>query len=141
MSISRRKFVADAGLAGAGLAIVPRHVLGNGFAAPSDRLNVAVVGVGGQGRANMINLASQNIVAMCDVDWNYADESLGRLDADVASRRRRLDATRDKPILDALGKPVPMLTALESARFIAQVDGMLLMQNEHLPRAQRYDDY
>src|SRR5438477_5668646 len=141
MTVSRRKFVTDAGLAGAGLAIVPRHVLGNGFAAPSDTLNVAVVGVGGQGRANRINLASQNIVAMCDVDWDYADESLGRRDADVASRRRRLDATPQNPILDALGKPLPMLTPLERERSTAQIDGMLRLKNEHLPRAKRYADY
>src|SRR6266542_5071651 len=138
MTISRRKFVTDASLAGAGLAIVPRHVLGNGFAAPSDLFNVAVVGVGGQGRANMINLASQNIVAMCDVDWSYADESFGRLDADIASRRRRLDATSEKPILDALGKPLPILTPLERERSTAQIDGMLRLKNEHLPREKRY---
>ena len=33
----------------AGLAIVPRHVLGRGFTAPSDTLNIAAVGVGGMG--------------------------------------------------------------------------------------------
>src|SRR5436309_7876132 len=141
MGISRRKFVKNVSVAGAGLAVVPRNVLGKGFAAPSDTLNVAVVGVGGQGRANMINLASQNIVAMCDVDWDYADESLGRLDADVASRRKRLDATPQNPILDALGKPLPMLTPLERDRSIAQINGMLRLKNEHLPRAKRYADY
>ena len=77
--MTRRSFVTDVGLAGAGLAIVPRHVLGKGFEAPSDRLNIACVGVGGQGRANLINLASQNIVALCDVDWDYAGQALDRL--------------------------------------------------------------
>jgi predicted dehydrogenase len=141
MSISRRKFVTDAGLAGAGLAIVPRSVLGKGFAAPSDLLNVAVVGVGGQGRANMINLASQNIVAMCDVDWDYAGQALDRLDADMASRRRRLDATTQNPILDALGKPLPPLSALERERSMQQLNGMQRLKTEHLPRAKRYADY
>ena len=50
--ISRRRFVADVSKAGAGVAafsIVPRHVLGRGYRAPSDTLNVACIGVGGMG--------------------------------------------------------------------------------------------
>ena len=48
---SRRGFLSTVGLATAGFTMVPRHVLGRGFQAPSDRLNIAVVGVGGRGRA------------------------------------------------------------------------------------------
>src|SRR2546422_3975841 len=84
---SRRKFVTDIGLASAGFAIVPRHVLGKGFEAPSDTLNVAFCGVGGQGRSNMINLASQNIVALCDVDWEYANKGFESLEKDRKSTR------------------------------------------------------
>src|SRR5438445_1627308 len=69
--MTRREFVKDAAMAGAGLTIVPRHVLGEGMTPPSDLLNIAGVGVGGMGRANLINLASQNIVALCDVDGGY----------------------------------------------------------------------
>jgi len=68
-TLTRRGFLANAAVAGAALTIVPRHVLGRGFTPPSDMLNIAGVGVGGMGRANLIALASQNIVAMCDVDW------------------------------------------------------------------------
>ena len=39
----------------------------------SDRVNIAGVGVGGMGRANMQALSSMNLVAMCDVDWSYVD--------------------------------------------------------------------
>src|SRR5206468_7271261 len=88
---SRRKFVADVGVAAAGLTIVPRHVLGRGFEAPSDTLNLAAVGVGGQGRSNMINLASQNLVAMCDVDWQYAEKGFAQLTGEMASLQKRLD--------------------------------------------------
>src|SRR5512142_1696670 len=90
---SRRKFVADVGLTTAGFAIVPRHVLGRGFMAPSDRMNIGVVGVGGQGRSDMINLASQNIVALCDVDWDYAGKSLDRLESDAEALQRRIEQT------------------------------------------------
>jgi predicted dehydrogenase len=79
-SLPRREFLKDAAIAAAGLTIVPRHVLGGtGYAAPSDTVNIAGVGVGGMGRQNMINLSSQNIVAMCDVDWGYCDKGFERL--------------------------------------------------------------
>ena len=48
-------------------------MLGRGHVAPSDRLNIAGVGVGGMGRINLLNLGvGNNIVAICDVDWGYA---------------------------------------------------------------------
>jgi hypothetical protein len=87
---SRRKFVTSVSLATAGFAIVPRHVLGRGFTAPSDTLNIAGVGVGGMGRQNLINLSSQNVVAMCDVDWD-AGKSMEQLD--TGSRRFRRGST------------------------------------------------
>src|SRR2546423_14033502 len=89
--LSRRRFLTDVAVAGAGLTIVPRHVLGRGQTAPSDRFNVAAVGVGGQGRSNLINLASENIVALCDVDWDYANKGFAALDADIANQQGRLD--------------------------------------------------
>ena len=72
-NISRRQFISSAATAAAGLTILPSRVLaGLGKAAPSDRLNIAGVGVGGMGRANLRNMASENIVALCDVDWKYS---------------------------------------------------------------------
>lgn len=57
----------------AAFSIVPSFaVSGLGHVAPSDKLNIAGIGVGGMGLANLKNLASQNIVALCDVDWKYA---------------------------------------------------------------------
>ena len=51
---SRRHFIATTASAAAAAAIVPRHVLGGpGFVAPSDKVNVAVIGVGGQGLHNV----------------------------------------------------------------------------------------
>lgn len=70
---SRRAFVKGAAMSAAAFTIVPRHVLGGkGFVPPSDKVNIAGVGVGGMGKSNLKNLASENIVALCDVDFNYA---------------------------------------------------------------------
>src|SRR5438128_8055402 len=81
--MTRREFVKDAAMAGAGLTIVPRHVLGKGMTPPSDLLNIAGVGVGGMGRVNLINLASTNIVAMCVVDWSFAGNELMGVHGDI----------------------------------------------------------
>jgi predicted dehydrogenase len=75
---TRREFVKTAAVAGAGLTIVPRHVLGLGFQAPSDTLNIAIVGVGGMGSSNAAAVMSQNIVAICDVDDVLLERSLTR---------------------------------------------------------------
>jgi predicted dehydrogenase len=80
--ITRREFVADAAKAAAALAvaptIVPRHVLGRGFLAPSDTLAIGCVGIGGMGMNNMNALAKggERIVAICDVDFPYVERSI-----------------------------------------------------------------
>src|SRR6188472_1248929 len=81
--ISRRKFVTTVAATGAGLTIVPRHVLGRGFQAPSDTVNIATVGIGGMGGSNTRNLMSQNIVAACDVDWGYAEARFKQYQTDL----------------------------------------------------------
>jgi predicted dehydrogenase len=73
--VSRRTFVGETAAMAAAM-IVPRHVLGRGFRAPSDTLNVAIVGAGGMGMSNAEQLVSQNIVALCDVDFGYVERSL-----------------------------------------------------------------
>jgi predicted dehydrogenase len=70
--ITRRDFMGGAAAATA-FTIVPRHVLGGpGRAAPSEKLNIAGIGVGGQGGGDLRNVSSENIVALCDVDWRHA---------------------------------------------------------------------
>src|SRR5580765_8197893 len=103
--VSRRTFLKNVGAGAASVAIVPRRVLGRGFTAPSDTLNIAAVGVGGMGRSNLVNLASENIVAMCDVDWDYANRGFAGLDAEMQSQQERLDRKEGSPKLDAQGRP------------------------------------
>jgi predicted dehydrogenase len=68
-TISRRAAVA------AGLApfVVARHVLGGaGYQAPSDKLRIACVGVGGVGGDYVTGCQSEEIVALCDLDHEYS---------------------------------------------------------------------
>src|SRR5215218_7450075 len=65
---SRRRFLAHAGAAGAaalGLRGVPARAQSR---PPSEKLNLAIIGCGGQGGENLRQVASENIVALCDVD-------------------------------------------------------------------------
>ncbi|MFN8583534.1 MAG: Gfo/Idh/MocA family oxidoreductase [Gemmatimonadaceae bacterium] len=73
--ISRRDFVADTSIAAAAFTIVPRHVLGRGFRAPSDTLNVACIGVGGMGYNDVKGMSIENIYALCDVDDRSAERA------------------------------------------------------------------
>lgn len=75
--ISRKDFLKNSALATAGFFVVPRHVLGgSGYTAPSDKLNIACIGIGGMGGNNTDALAElgENIYALCDVDEDYASD-------------------------------------------------------------------
>jgi len=68
---TRRDFIKTSSVAASAFFIVPRHVLGKGFIAPSDKLNIAGIGVGGKGKSDLASFAKSpnvNIVALCDVD-------------------------------------------------------------------------
>ncbi|MDR1645971.1 MAG: Gfo/Idh/MocA family oxidoreductase [Tannerellaceae bacterium] len=80
-SISRRSFLQRGTAAAAALTVVPNTILGksHGYTAPSDKLNIAAVGIGGQGNSNLRGVeGSENIVALCDVDWKYSKAVLDR---------------------------------------------------------------
>jgi len=78
VGFTRREFVGAAGVAVGAAMVVPRHVLaGSGTSAPSDKLNIAGIGVGGQGAGDIRSVSGgNNIVALCDVDTRRAAETL-----------------------------------------------------------------
>ncbi|MFH1264244.1 MAG: Gfo/Idh/MocA family oxidoreductase [Planctomycetota bacterium] len=81
-AFSRRDFIKQGTLlaGAAAVTIVPRHVLGGPRQiSPSEKMNVAGIGIGGMGGGNLRNLESENIVALCDVDPdNYAAGTIKR---------------------------------------------------------------
>ncbi len=70
--MKRRTFLRTAATVVAGFQIVPRHVLGQGQTPPSEKLNIAGIGIGGQGGGDLNEMKTENIVALCDVDWQKA---------------------------------------------------------------------
>ncbi len=72
--VSRRTFLGTTATAAAAFTVIPNHAMGSalGHRAPSDKLNIAVVGAGGMGNGNLKMVKpTENIVALCDVDWKY----------------------------------------------------------------------
>jgi len=75
-TLTRKQFLGKTAVATAGLTIVPSFVVsGLGYKPPSDKLNIAGIGIGGMGRTNLKHASTENIVALCDVDWKYADKT------------------------------------------------------------------
>ncbi len=71
--LSRREFMGGMAMAAAAFQVVPGSVLGlNGATPPGEKLNIAGIGVGGQGGSDINQMKSENIVALCDVDWAHA---------------------------------------------------------------------
>ncbi len=106
---SRRKFIRNSALVMSGISIVPRHVLGKGFIPPSDKLNIAVIGGGGKGYSDAVNVwnnGASNIAAICDVDWNMAAKAFEKFPKAKKYKdyRKVLDELKD---IDAITVSTP----------------------------------
>jgi len=86
--ITRRKFISKAIATSALFTIVPRSVLGGPkYIAPSDKLNIASVGIGGKGYSDVRGLSYENIYALCDVD----DQKAAKTFKDFPKAKRYTD--------------------------------------------------
>jgi len=100
LSITRRSFLANTTASIAAFTVVPGYVLGLRAAdSPNNKLNIAGIGVGRQGGDDLKGMTSENIVALCDVDFNYA--------AKTASLYPKARQYRDfRKMLDEMGKEI-----------------------------------
>ena len=107
---SRRSFIKNTSLATAGFFIIPRHVLGRGFTAPSDKLNIGSIGVGGKGESDLEELAKSpyvNIIALCDVDDRQAVKSRQRFPKAKYYKDFREMLVKEQKNLDAVSVSTP----------------------------------
>ena len=75
-NLSRRNFLGTAAAAAA-FSLVPRHVLGGPrHVAPSEKLNLAGIGIAGKGADDLNQASTENIVALCDVDLDHAAKTI-----------------------------------------------------------------
>ena len=72
-SLTRREFLRTSTVVSAAISVLPGAVLGlRGQPSPNSKLNLAGIGIGGQGGHDLGQMESENIVALCDVDRNHA---------------------------------------------------------------------
>jgi len=77
--LSRRRFLRNSTAIVATASVVPASVLGlRGATPPSEKLNIACIGIGGRGKDDLDGVSGQNIVALCDVDQRHAGASFKR---------------------------------------------------------------
>jgi len=108
--LSRRAFIRSGAAAIAAFTMVPRHVLGGPkFVSPSEKINIAIVGCGGQGRANvraLFGLADAQIIAVADpvetqnLDAFYFKGLAGRLPVKAEIEEHFADKTPNYKVAD-----------------------------------------
>ncbi len=128
-STSRRKFIKTSLGGIAALTILPSTVVsGLGHTAPSDRLNIGAIGVGGIGYQNLMNLEQENIAALCDVDADYAQKAYRRWNraATYADFRQMLENEKG---LDAVVIATPDHTHAVAALAAMQLQKHVFVQS------------
>ena len=101
--VSRRDVLRGTAGAVAAFTIVPRHGLGGpGNQSPSDKLNLAAIGAGGMGAANINACRTENIVALCDVDDRHAAGTFNKFPKAKKYRDFRVMLDKEDKNIDAV---------------------------------------
>lgn len=138
-SISRRNFIRNAAIVGGGFFIVPRHVLGRGFIAPSDKLNIAGIGVGGKGASDIAEFAKSpkvNIVALCDVDDREAKRTVEKYPKAPYYHDFREMLDKEKNNIDAVSISTP-----DHTHAVATLAAMQLGKHVYTQKPLTHDIY
>jgi predicted dehydrogenase len=136
---SRREFIKGSTLAAAGFFIVPRHVLGRGFTAPSDKLSIAAIGAGGKGEDDINHFSDSGkaeIICLCDVDDRQA----------VGSRKKFPKATYYKDFRQMLSKEGKSIEAVsvstpDHMHAVAAMAAMQLGKHVYVQKPLTHDIY
>src|SRR6186713_2743927 len=136
---SRRAFLRDASLAATGFFIVPRHVLGKGFVAPSDRLQVAGIGAGGKGSSDLESFFGSgkvDVVALCDVDDRQAAGSVKKYTGAKYYKDFRKMLEKEHKHIDAVSVSTP-----DNTHAIAALSAMQLGKHVYVQKPMTHDIY
>jgi predicted dehydrogenase len=136
---SRRKFLKNSTIAAAGFFIVPRHVLGRGFVAPSDKLIIAGIGVGGKGESDL-NYFSESgkaeIAYLCDVDDRQAKTSVDRFPNAKRYKDFREMLSKEAKYIDAVSVSTP-----DHTHAVAAMAAMQLNKHVYVQKPLTHDIY
>jgi predicted dehydrogenase len=136
---TRRNFLKNSSLAAAGFFIVPRHVLGRGFVAPSDKLNIAGIGAGGKGKSDLREFAKSpnaTISFMCDVDDRQITESVARFPKAKRYYDWREMLSKEHHSIDAVSVSIP-----DNNHSVAAIAAMQLGKHVYVQKPLTHDIY
>ncbi len=150
LELNRRQFLRTASAAAAAVTVVPRHVLGGPrFVAPSAKVNIAIIGCGGQGRTNMrglFPLADAQIVAVADpiehddLEAFYFKGVAGRLPVKAEAEKRyaaktpnyRVAAYEDFRVMLEKEKAIDAVLCATPDHLHAYVSVLAMRQGKHV---------
>jgi predicted dehydrogenase len=92
---------------------------------PSEKLNIAAVGIGGMGRNNVKACGNENIVALCDVDWKYAGPAF----ADFPNAKKYKDYRK---MFDEQGKNIDAVIVATPDHSHAAIAMMAMEMGKHV---------
>lgn len=136
---SRRDFLKASSLAATSFFIVPRHVIGKGYVAPSDKLNIAGIGAGGKGKSDLASFAKSpnvNIVALCDVDDRQAVESRTKFPKATYYKDFREMLSKERKNIDACSISTP-----DNTHAVATLAAMQLGKHVYTQKPLTHDIY
>jgi predicted dehydrogenase len=136
---SRRDFLKTSSLAAAGFFIVPRHVLGRGFVAPSDKLTIAAIGAGGKGESDLFEFSKSpnaNIAYLCDVDDRQITKSVARFPQAKRYYDYREMLEKEHGSIDAVSVSIP-----DNVHAVAAIAAMQLGKHVYVQKPLTHDIY
>ena len=137
---SRRKFLKNSAVTAAGFMIVPRHVLGGkGFLAPSDRLTIAGIGVGGKGESDIANFyksGKADIAFLCDVDDRRAATTVKNFPKAKYYKDWRELLDKESKNIDAVSVSTP-----DHTHAVAAIAAMQLGKHVYVQKPLTHDVY
>ena len=136
---SRRAFLRNSTLAATGFFIVPRHVLGRGFVAPSDTLTIAGIGVGGKGQSDLAEFSKSpkaNIAFLCDVDDRQATASVKKFPNAKRYKDYREMLDKEHKHIDAVSVSTP-----DNVHAVAALSAIQLAKHVYVQKPLTHDIY
>ncbi|HEY6901015.1 MAG TPA: Gfo/Idh/MocA family oxidoreductase, partial [Puia sp.] len=138
-SASRREFLRNTSMAATGFFIVPRHVLGRGFLAPSDRLSIAAIGAGGKGADDLKNFYGSgkvDVAYLCDVDDRQAAKSVQAYPKARYYKDFREMLDKEHKHIDAVSVSTP-----DNVHAVAAMAAMQLNKHVYVQKPMTHDIY
>lgn len=136
---SRRKFLRNTALTAAGFMIVPRHVLGRGYVAPSDKLVIAAIGAGGKGADDINHFfksGKAEIGFLCDVDDRQSVDSRKKFPKAKYYKDFREMLSKDSKSIDAVSVSTP-----DHTHAVAAMAAMSLNKHVYVQKPLTHDIY